>query len=45
MKDTLNNIRTDIEIIKESISNGDTKDAIQMLNEIQSELEILTLIC
>lgn len=34
----------DLEIIKQAISNGDYKDAIQMLEEVLQELKILALI-
>lgn len=34
----------DIEIIKEAINNGDIKDALQMLNDIQEDLKIISLI-
>ena len=34
----------DIDIIIEAISNGDTKDAIQMLKELQEDLKIILLI-
>lgn len=34
----------DIEIIKEAITNGDTKDALQMLEDLKQDLKILALI-
>lgn len=34
----------DIEIVIEAIENGDYKDAIQMLRDIQEDLEIISLI-
>lgn len=37
-------IINDIEIIKEAISNGDTKDALQMLDDLKEDLKIITLI-
>lgn len=34
----------DIEIIKEAITNGDTKDALQMLEDLKQDLKIIALI-
>lgn len=34
----------DIDIIKEAITNGDIKDALQMLNDLQEDLKIISLI-
>jgi hypothetical protein len=34
----------DIDIIIEAISNGDSKDAIKMLKELQEDLKIILLI-
>ena len=42
-----NNLKTcisDIDIIIEAISNGDTNDAIQMLLDIKEDLKVLELI-
>lgn len=34
----------DIEIIKEAITNGDVKDALQMLEELKQDLYIFSLL-
>ncbi len=39
----MKNLILDIEIIKEAISNGDSKDAIQMLDDLKEDLQILSL--
>ena len=45
MKEQLNNIINDLEIIKEAINNGDSKDAIQMLNELSVDLKVIVVMC
>jgi hypothetical protein len=45
MKETLENITFDIEIVIEAISQGDTNDAINMLLDIKEDLKIITLMC
>lgn len=40
---TINNIILDIETVIEAINNDDSKDAIQMLSDIQEDLKILLL--
>lgn len=43
MKEQLENIINDIEIIKESINNGDSKDAVQMLSDLKEDLMLIAL--
>ena len=45
MKEQLNNIINDLEIIKEAVNNGDSKDAIQMLQDLKEELQLIKLMC
>lgn len=45
MKEQLNNIINDLEIIKEAINNGDSKDAIQMLQDLKEDLQLIKLMC
>lgn len=45
MKEQLNNIINDLEIIKEAITNNDTKDALQMLNELSVDLKVIVVMC
>ena len=45
MKEQLNNIINDLEIIKEAVNNGDSKDAIQMLNELSVDLKVIIVMC
>lgn len=45
MKEQLNNIINDLEIIKEAVNNGDSKDAIQMLNELSVDLKVIVVMC
>lgn len=40
----MNNIINDIEIIKEAITNGDTKDALQMLEDLKQDLKVIELL-
>ncbi len=40
----MKNLINDIEIIKEAITNGDTKDALQMLEDLKEDLKILELL-
>ena len=43
MKEQIKTITNDIDIVIEAISNGDTKDAIQMLEEMKLDLKIISL--
>jgi hypothetical protein len=45
MKNTLENITFDIDIVIEAINQGDTNDAIKMLLDIKEDLKIITLMC
>ena len=45
MKEQLNNIINDLEIIKEAVNNGDSKDAIQMLQDLKEDLQLIKLMC
>ena len=45
MKEQLNNIINDLEIIKEAINNNDTKDALQMLSDLKEDLQLIKLMC
>ena len=44
MKEQIKNIEKDINIIIEAINNGDTKDAINMLLDIQEDLKVIALV-
>lgn len=44
MKEQIKNIENDINIVIEAINNGDNKDAINMLKDIQEDLKVLELI-
>lgn len=44
IKMTIESLKNDLELVKEAISNGDLRDAKQMLNEIFEELEMKTII-
>jgi hypothetical protein len=41
MKETLENITFDIEIVIDAISQGDSEDAIKMLLDIKEDLKIM----
>ena len=41
MKEQIKTITNDINIVIEAITNGDTKDAISMLLDIQEDLKII----
>lgn len=41
MKEQIKNIEKDISIVIEAINNGDNKDAVQMLRDIQEDLKII----
>lgn len=41
MKEQIKNIEKDLNIVIEAITNGDTKDAINMLLDIQEDLKII----
>jgi len=45
MKEQIENITNDIEIIVDAIEAGDTKEAIQMLKDIAEDLKIISLMC
>ena len=44
MKEQIKNIEKDLNIVIEAINNGDTKDAIQMLKDIQEDLKLIALV-
>ena len=44
MKEQIKNIEKDINIVIEAIKNNDSKDAIQMLKDIQEDLKVITLV-
>lgn len=44
MKEQLNKLILDIEIIKEAVTNKDNADALQMLEEFKQDLKLLALI-
>ena len=44
MKEQIKNIEKDINIVIEAINNGDNKDAIQMLKDIQEDLKVIVLV-
>ena len=44
MKEQIKNIEKDLNIVIEAINNGDTKDAIQMLKDIQEDLKVIALV-
>ena len=44
MKEQIKNIEKDINIVIEAINNGDTKDTIQMLKDIQEDLKVIVLV-
>ena len=41
MKEQIKNIEKDINIVIEAINNGDNKDAVSMLLDIQQDLKII----
>ena len=43
MKEQIKNIEKDINIVIEAIKNNDSKDAIQMLKDIQEDLKVIAL--
>ena len=43
MKEQIKNIEKDINIVIEAINNGDTKDAVSMLKDIQEDLKVMEL--
>ena len=43
MKEQIKNIEKDINIVIEAIKNNDSKDAINMLKDIQEDLKIISL--
>lgn len=45
MKKQLKDIANDINIVIEALNNKDTKDAIQMLKDIQEDLKVIELMC
>lgn len=44
MKEQIKNIEKDINIVIEAINNGDNKDTIQMLKDIQEDLKLIALV-
>ena len=44
MKEQIKNTEKDINIVIEAINNGDTKDAVSMLKDIQEDLKVITLV-
>jgi len=44
MKEQIKNIEKDLNIVIEAINNGDTKDAVSMLKDIQEDLKVLSLV-
>lgn len=44
MKEQIKNIEKDINIVIEAINNGDNKDAINMLLDIQEDLKVIALV-
>ena len=44
MKEQIKNIEKDINIVIEAINNGDNKDAIQMLKDVQEDLKVIALV-
>ena len=44
MKEQIQNIEKDINIVIEAINNGDTKDAVSMLKDIQEDLKVIVLV-
>ena len=43
MKEQIKNIEKDLTIVIEAIKNNDSKDAIQMLKDIQEDLKVMEL--
>ena len=43
MKEQIKNIKKDLNIVIEAIKNNDSKDAIQMLKDIQEDLKVMEL--
>ena len=44
MKEQIKNIEKDLNIVIEAIKNNDSKDAIQMLKDIQEDLKVIVLV-
>ena len=44
MKEQIKNIEKDLNIVIEPIKNNDSKDAIQMLKDIQEDLKVIALV-
>ena len=44
MKEQIKNIKKDLNIVIEAIKNNDSKDAIQMLKDIQEDLKVIALV-
>ena len=44
MKEQIKNIEKDLNIVIEAIKNNDSKDAIQMLKDIQEDLKVIALV-
>lgn len=43
MKEQIKTITNDLNIVIEAINNGDTKDAVSMLEEIKQDLKLIEL--
>lgn len=43
MKEQIKNIENDLNIVIEAIKNNDSKDAINMLKDIQEDLKVMEL--
>ena len=44
MKEQIKNIENDLNIVIEAIKNNDSKDAIQMIKDIQEDLKVIALV-
>ena len=44
MKEQIKIIEKEINIVIEAINNGDNKDAVSMLKDIQEDLKVITLV-
>ena len=44
MKEQIKNIEKDLNIVIEAINNGDNKDAVSMLLDIQEDLKVIALV-
>ena len=44
MQEQIKNLEKDLNIVIEAIKNNDSKDAIQMLKDIQEDLKVIALV-